>query len=51
MKNKILVILGLYIALDGIISIFHFSNATYIEQLFRFIRAMIGVVIMSIGYK
>ena len=47
MKNKILMLIGLYLIADGIISVIVLGNWDYeIENIFRYIRAGIGAYLL-----
>lgn len=47
--SVVLVGLGLWLIVDGVLSIVKYPKQTFPEQLIRVIRAMIGVVIVVIG--
>ena len=48
--SVLLVSLGLWLVLDGVLSIFKYPKQTFPEQLIRVIRAIIGVIIVVIGF-
>lgn len=45
----VLVGLGFWLVIDGVLSIVKYHKQTFPEQLIRVIRAMVGVVIIVIG--
>jgi hypothetical protein len=45
----LLVSLGLWLILDGVLSIFKYPKQTFPEQLIRVIRATVGVIIVVVG--
>ena len=45
----ILVGLGLWLILDGVLSIVKYPKQTFPEQLIRIIRAIVGTIILVIG--
>jgi len=45
----VLVGLGFWLFIDGVLSIVKYHKQTFPEQLIRVIRAMVGVVIIVIG--
>jgi hypothetical protein len=48
MNKQLLFLIGIYLILDGLISILYFrSTATSIEQFFRVIRMLIGLYLLS----
>ena len=47
--SVVLVGLGLWLIVDGILSIVKYPKQTFPEQLIRVIRATVGVVIVIIG--
>jgi len=48
--SVVLVGLGLWLIVDGILSIVKYPKQTFPEQLIRVIRAAVGVVIIFIGF-
>jgi hypothetical protein len=48
--SVLLVSLGLWLVLDGVLSIFKYPKQTFPEQLIRVIRAIVGVIIVVIGF-
>lgn len=51
-NKRLLFWLGLYLFLDGAISIYHFrETGTDIEHFFRIVRALIGVLLMIWGKR
>ncbi|MGD0070977.1 MAG: hypothetical protein ABSB71_05405 [Candidatus Bathyarchaeia archaeon] len=47
--SVILVGLGLWLIVDGVLSIVKYPKQTFPEQLIRIIRATVGVIIVLIG--
>jgi hypothetical protein len=47
--SMVLVGLGLWLVVDGVLSIVKYPKQTFPEQLIRVIRTMVGVVIVLIG--
>ena len=47
--SAVLVGLGLWLIIDGVLSIVKYPKQTFPEQLIRVIRATVGVVIIIIG--
>ena len=47
--SVVLVGLGLWLVIDGVLSIVKYPNQTFPEQLIRVIRARVGVIIVFIG--
>ena len=47
--SVILVGLGLWLILDGVLSMFKYRKQTFPEQLIRVIRTTVGVIIVLIG--
>jgi small neutral amino acid transporter SnatA (MarC family) len=47
--SVVLVGLGLWLIVDGVLSIVKYSEQTLPEQLIRVIRAIVGVIIVVIG--
>ena len=47
--SVILVGLGLWLIVDGVLSIVKYPKQTFPEQLIRVIRAAVGVIIVLIG--
>lgn len=47
--SVVLVGLGFWLVIDGVLSIVKYHKQTFPEQLIRVIRAMVGVVIIVIG--
>ncbi len=45
----VLIGLGIWLVMDGALSIAKYPKQSYPEHLIRVIRAMIGVIIISIG--
>jgi threonine/homoserine/homoserine lactone efflux protein len=45
----VLVVLGLWLIVDGVVSIAKYRKQTFPEQLIRVIRATVGVVIVVVG--
>ena len=45
----VLVVLGLWLIVDGVVSIAKYSKQTFPEQLIRVVRATVGVVIVVVG--
>jgi hypothetical protein len=45
----VLVGLGLWLIIDGVLSIIKYSKQSFPEQLIRVIRATVGVIIILIG--
>lgn len=45
----VLIGLGLWLILDGVLSIAKYPNQSFAEQLIRIIRATVGVAIVIIG--
>jgi len=48
--SLVLVGLGIWLILDGVLSIVKYPKQTFPEQLIRVIRAIVGIVIISIGF-
>jgi len=47
--SAVLIGLGLWLTIDGVLSIAKYPKQTFPEQLIRVIRATVGVVIVIIG--
>ena len=47
--SAVLVGLGLWLIIDGVLSIIKYSKQSFPEQLIRVIRATVGVIIIIIG--
>jgi hypothetical protein len=47
--SMILVSLGLWLVIDGVLSIVKYPKQSFPEQLIRIIRAAVGVIIILIG--
>jgi hypothetical protein len=47
--SMVLVGLGIWLIVDGVLSTVKYSKQTYPEQLIRVVRAIVGVVIVVIG--
>jgi len=47
--SAVLIGLGLWLTIDGVLSIVKYPKQTFPEQLIRVIRATVGVVIVIIG--
>ena len=47
--SAVLVGLGLWLVVDGVLSIVKYPKQTFPEQLIRIIRATVGVIIVLIG--
>jgi len=47
--SAVLVGLGLWLVVDGVLSIVKYPKQTFPEQLIRIIRAIVGVTIVFIG--
>lgn len=47
--SGLLIGLGLWLVLDGVLSIFKYPKQTFPEQLIRVIRAIVGIIIVVIG--
>jgi len=47
--SLILVVLGLWLIIDGVLSIIKYSKQSFPEQLIRAIRTIVGVIIIMIG--
>jgi hypothetical protein len=47
--SAVLVVLGLWLVIDGVLSIVKYPKQSYPEHLIRVIRAAVGVVIIVIG--
>ena len=47
--SMVLVCLGLWLIVDGVLSVVKYPKQTFPEQLIRVIRATVGVVIVAIG--
>lgn len=47
--SMVLVGLGLWLILDGVLSIVKYPKQTFPEQLIRIIRAIVGTIILVIG--
>jgi hypothetical protein len=47
--SVVLVGLGLWLIVDGVLSIVKYPKQTFPEQLIRMIRAIVGVLIVVIG--
>ena len=45
----VLVGLGLWLIIDGVLSIVKYPKQTFPEQLIRVIRAIVGVIVVVIG--
>jgi hypothetical protein len=45
----VLVGLGLWLVADGVFSIIKYPKQTFLEQLIRIIRALVGLVIIFVG--
>jgi hypothetical protein len=45
----VLVVLGLWLVVDGVLSIVKYPKQTFPEQLIRVIRATVGIAIVFIG--
>jgi hypothetical protein len=48
--SVLLVGLGLWLILDGVLSIVKYPKQTFPEQLIRVIRAIVGIIIIGIGF-
>ena len=48
--SLVLVGLGIWLILDGVLSIVKYPKQTFPVQLIRVIRAIVGIVIISIGF-
>ncbi len=46
----VLVGLGLWLVIDGVLSIVKYPKQTFPEQLIRMIRAIVGIIIVVIGF-
>lgn len=49
--SVVLVGLGLWLIVDGVLSIVKYHKQTFAEQLIRVIRAVVGVIIAVIGFS
>ena len=47
--STVLVGLGLWLIIDGVLSIIKYSKQSFPEQLIRAIRATVGIIIIIIG--
>jgi hypothetical protein len=47
--SAVLVVLGLWLVLDGVLSIVKYPKQSYPEHIIRVIRAAVGIVIIVIG--
>jgi hypothetical protein len=47
--SVVLIALGLWLILDGVLSIVKYPKQTFPEQLIRIIRAIVGAIILVIG--
>jgi len=47
--SLILVVLGLWLIIDGVLSIIKYSKQSFPEQLIRAIRTIVGIVIIIVG--
>jgi hypothetical protein len=47
--SSVLVGLGLWLILDGVLSIIKYSKQSFPEQLIRAIRTTVGIIIIIIG--
>ena len=47
--SMVLVGLGLWLIVDGVLSVVKYPKQTFPEQLIRVLRATVGVVIVAIG--
>ena len=47
--NSLLVLLGLYVACDGIVSLYLYRNQSWIEQAMRMIRVLVGAIVIWCG--
>lgn len=48
--SMVLVGLGLWLVIDGVLSIVKYPKQTFPEQLIRVIRAIVGIIIVVIGF-
>jgi hypothetical protein len=48
--SVVLIALGFWLIIDGVVSIAKYPKQTFPEQLIRGIRAAVGVVIVLIGF-
>jgi hypothetical protein len=46
----VLVGLGIWLVIDGVLSIAKYPKQTFPEQLIRVIRAIVGIIIVVIGF-
>ena len=47
--SAVLVGLGIWLVIDGVLSIVKYHKQTFLEQLIRIIRATVGIVIILIA--
>jgi uncharacterized membrane protein HdeD (DUF308 family) len=47
--SLVLVVLGLWLIIDGVLSIIKYSKQSFPEQLIRVIRTIVGIIIIIIG--
>jgi hypothetical protein len=47
--SAVLVVLGVWLVIDGVLSIVKYPKQSYPEHLIRVIRAIVGVIIIIIG--
>ena len=48
--SVVLVGLGLWLVIDGVLSIVKYPKQSFPEQLIRVIRAIVGIIIVVIGF-
>jgi hypothetical protein len=48
--SMVLVGLGIWLVIDGVLSIAKYPKQTFPEQLIRVIRAIVGIIIVVIGF-